>query len=64
MKIKPPENISEDCLFLNVWTPSINPSAKLPVIVFIHGGAFLYGKLHVWPHQFSMSSNSILPFFY
>ena len=27
----------EDCLFLNVWTP--DPSARLPVIVWLHGGA-------------------------
>jgi len=36
----PPE-FSEDCLFLNVWTP---PGAKnAPVIVFIHGGSLLRG---------------------
>jgi para-nitrobenzyl esterase len=34
----------EDCLFLNVWTPSINPNAKLPVLIFIHGGAFVVGS--------------------
>ncbi|KAK3097961.1 hypothetical protein FSP39_014851 [Pinctada imbricata] len=30
---------SEDCLFLNVWTPTIDPNAKLPVMVFIPGGS-------------------------
>ncbi|XP_072235902.1 para-nitrobenzyl esterase [Leuresthes tenuis] len=28
----------EDCLFANVWTPTLQPDAKLPVMVWIHGG--------------------------
>jgi para-nitrobenzyl esterase len=37
------ENISEDCLFLNVWTPKAEASAKLPVMVWIHGGSNVNG---------------------
>jgi len=34
---------SEDCLTLNVWTPTKRSSGKLPVIVSIHGGGFIGG---------------------
>lgn len=34
---------SEDCLFVNVWTPKERPKGKLlPALVFIHGGFLLY----------------------
>ncbi len=36
---------SEDCLFLNIWRPAnAKPGAKLPVMVWIHGGAFVGGS--------------------
>ena len=35
---------SEDCLSLNVWTPTPHPGARLPVMVYIHGGAYAYGR--------------------
>lgn len=34
--------ISEDCLYLNIWVPK-NQGEKLPVAVYVHGGAFLGG---------------------
>jgi para-nitrobenzyl esterase len=34
--------MSEDCLLLNIWTPAAD-SAHRPVMVFIHGGAFMEG---------------------
>lgn len=34
---------SEDCLTLNIWSPNRNPRVKLPVMVWIHGGAFRNG---------------------
>ncbi len=38
----PPCN--EDCLYLNIWTPeSAGPDAGLPVLFWIHGGAFMHG---------------------
>jgi para-nitrobenzyl esterase len=35
--------VSEDCLYLNVYTPSLNASSNAPVIVFFHGGMFEWG---------------------
>jgi para-nitrobenzyl esterase len=38
-------NSSEDCLFLNIWEPANTAkNAKLPVMVWIHGGAFVFGS--------------------
>lgn len=34
---------SEDCLSLNIWSPNIAPGTKLPVMVWIYGGAFRGG---------------------
>jgi para-nitrobenzyl esterase len=35
-----PLNMSEDCLYLNVWTPAQSADEKLPVMVFFFGGGF------------------------
>ncbi|MGO6882991.1 carboxylesterase/lipase family protein [Rhizobium ruizarguesonis] len=35
-------NGSEDCLVLNIWSP--RESIKRPVMVFLHGGAYMYGS--------------------
>ena len=35
---------SEDCLYLNVWTPQLEPGAPLPVMVWLHGGSNRVGS--------------------
>jgi para-nitrobenzyl esterase len=38
------EMMGEDCLVLNVWTPTLEPGRKLPVMVWLHGGGFTSGS--------------------
>lgn len=37
-------NTSEDCLFLNVWTPELADGGRRPVMVYVHGGAHANGS--------------------
>lgn len=37
------DGVSEDCLYLNVWTPAHATAQKLPVLVYFYGGGYLAG---------------------
>jgi para-nitrobenzyl esterase len=39
-----PPAISEDCLYLNIWTPAKDRHKRLPVIVWIYGGGYINGS--------------------
>ena len=42
-----PEKVSEDCLYLNIWTAAKNEGEKRPVMVWIYGGGFTGGMTSV-----------------
>ena len=49
--LPPPEDKateSEDCLFLNVWTPGLGDGKNRPVMVWLHGGGYAAGSAS-WP---------------
>jgi len=39
-----PPKVSEDCLYLNIWTPAKAAHERLPVIVWIYGGGYINGS--------------------
>ncbi|ORM57879.1 carboxylesterase [Pantoea rodasii] len=46
-----PGRFSEDCLYLNIWTPDVEPSRPLPVMVWLHGGGFTIGAGNLDPYR-------------
>lgn len=42
----PYQELTEDCLYLNIWTPAVSREERLPVLFWIHGGANVTGYGH------------------
>ena len=56
-----PTTDNEDCLFLNVYTPSsVNPRSRLPVFVWIHGGALVSGAGSDYDPSVMVADNNII----
>jgi para-nitrobenzyl esterase len=49
--------VSEDCLYLNLWTPALEPDTKLPVMVWIHGGSNKSG----WSYENNYRGHVLAP---
>uniref|UniRef100_A0A914WW12 Carboxylesterase type B domain-containing protein n=1 Tax=Plectus sambesii TaxID=2011161 RepID=A0A914WW12_9BILA len=43
-----PQIQSEDCLYMNIFSPNVSATTKYPVMFFIHGGAFATGSVGVY----------------
>ncbi|KAJ3652285.1 hypothetical protein Zmor_018263 [Zophobas morio] len=57
------ESDSEDCLFVNVYTPTLpvdNENVSLPVMFFVHGGAFVSGWSMYYPPDLFIDNEVIL----
>lgn len=59
--------LSEDCLYLNVWTPRVNntqaqASSPLPVMIWIYGGGFTTGtsSLDLYDGRYLTKSENVI----
>lgn len=57
----PNTNISEDCLYLNIWAPRTENASK-PTLIWIYGGSYVYGSitLDVYDGRFLAAKASVI----
>ena len=55
-------NISEDCLYLNLWVPRTNDGSKLTTMLWIYGGSYIYGSitLDVYDGRYLAATNRVI----
>ncbi|XP_078684143.1 fatty acyl-CoA hydrolase precursor, medium chain-like [Branchiostoma floridae x Branchiostoma belcheri] len=51
---------SEDCLFLNVFTPNVSDTAGLPVMLWLHGGGMAIGSADTYPAEIPTFFNNVV----
>ncbi|XP_066290015.1 fatty acyl-CoA hydrolase precursor, medium chain-like [Branchiostoma lanceolatum] len=51
---------SEDCLFLNVYTPEVSSTSSLPVMLWIHGGAMYFGSGDTYPAEIPTALHNVV----
>ncbi|KAL5019675.1 hypothetical protein ScPMuIL_002567 [Solemya velum] len=58
----PTQERSEDCLFLNIWAPSLPVSGGLSTLVWIHGGSFQIGSstLNLYDGKYLAAVNNVI----
>ncbi|KAJ6633852.1 Esterase B1 [Pseudolycoriella hygida] len=52
----------EDCLYLNIYTKNLNPDSKAPVMIWIHGGGFMFGSCgpEIYGPDYLLQNNVVL----
>ncbi|XP_035704175.1 venom carboxylesterase-6 [Folsomia candida] len=50
----------EDCLYANVYTPSIKPKMLMPTLVYLHGGGFSSGSGNMYQEKYFMDESRVV----
>ena len=55
-------NLSEDCLYLNIWVPRMENNSKPPVMLWFYGGSYVYGSitLDVYDGRYLAAKNNVI----